>query len=360
MVVTLWLPGLQPLKLSYSDIASAWTQFSGSDEAVGQILPGLQLLFEGFRPSRYADTALQQLRFVFRRDFQHARYTLVNAAKIIDDARQSGFHWLYRIAPVFLCPDRDQLLLCADLDDPLRRNGRLPELVETINSYFSENDFDRSWQLRLSDTGQCYLLSEHQLSNHAIPFYFLKQPLVREQAYHQWQRHWQQTMNEMQMFLHQKYKASAEVFCNSLWLWGETPLDQSDECNTKPLFGHYEHIYSNSSLIRELAKMENRESADISQFQQAISQINGNVLIVMDNFVYPHLNPMVVLEQLLQLEKTLFEPLAKNCEQVDKIQWISATGRFQFISGGFFSRLWRCGKSLLGKKNQLEQYLSAL
>gem|GEM_PF-5358514 len=171
-------------------------------------------------------------------------------------------NWLYQVFAVNIVTDMDKLRFQADVSAYFNRLQMQP-LVDQINRYFSQNPQDESWHLELlsqPDGDPDYMLilqSDHALpvqmpridkQHFAIiePRFYVKSGQVNSE-------YWQQTLNELQMFLFQsalmqQQRSHSQPHANAFWIQGKTPAEPIK----KPIVHDFDQVLTNDVQLLKL------------------------------------------------------------------------------------------------------------
>ena len=204
---------------------------------------------------------------------------LADADTIADN---NAMAWCLRADPVYLAPDRDELMLSGPevLSLSMSEAGHL---ATELNVLFEED----GWCLEAITATRWYL---HLPEDPQIKTSDLSQ--VRGQSINRFLpggsegKQWHRIMNEVQMVLHAsevniERQSQGQLPVSSLWFWGGGVL---------PEFSHssWSQVWSNEVLSRGLAKMTRTPCFPVPENSKAwLSQVNspGEHMIVCDDFI---------------------------------------------------------------------------
>ncbi|MCK4586504.1 MAG: hypothetical protein KAU29_04135 [Gammaproteobacteria bacterium] len=204
---------------------------------------------------------------------------LADADTIADSRAMS---WCLRADPVYLAPDRDELVLSGPEVLSLSMS-EAEHLATELNILFEED----GWHLEAITATRWYL---HLPEDPQINTSDLSQ--VRGQSINRFLpsgaegKQWHRILNEVQMVLHAsevniERQSHGQLSVSSLWFWGGGKL---------PEFGHscWSQVWSSDVLSRGLAKVTRTPCLPVPKNSKAwLSQVNapGEHLIVCDDFI---------------------------------------------------------------------------
>jgi len=233
---------------------------------------------------------------------------------------QNHPQWVYKINPVYLHPDMDQLILSADLSQQIE-NHEAQQICQSINDYFNDSEQDKSWKLHYFAENHFYLISQCKIEMTTTTLdKVLGLPITHQLPKGKDADYWNQTLNEIQMFLfsmplNQKRKEQGKTPINSLWIWGggEFPLaikpGQENHINRE-----WNLVYSTNYLIEDFCQFLNIPHQRLDQFKPLKE---SNQLLVIDELqtAYAAKDFYHWLESIENLENTLFTPLVQALKQ---------------------------------------------
>jgi|GEM_PF-3025925 len=236
--------------------------------------------------------------------------------------------WIYKLNPVFLYPDMDQLILANDLSHDLKAI-EAEEICQAINEYFNESEQDKTWQIVNPCDNQLFLISNKTASILTSPLeYVLGLPINQFLPRGKEANYWNQTLNEIQMLLftlpfNNARKEKGQTAVNSLWPWGGGifPLKTTNGSNLA-----WDRVFTDHSMVEKLAQFDSIQSDSLESFYDYNFSSSENYLLVSNHLLQAFNNNDVYswFEEIKRLEQQIFTPALqalkdKNLSQINFI-----------------------------------------
>lgn len=261
----------------------------------------------------------------------------------LGDTGKTTSHWIVRADPVYLMPNRDELMLTGPESLSLTR-PEAEHLVAVLNDFFRED----GWHIEVATPERWYLhvpvkpdIRTHNISkvlDNAIGAFLPDGPDGK---------HWRRAMNEVQMVLHRndvnvQRQLENQLPVNSIWFWGEGDL---------PDFGHsrWSQLWSSEPLSLGLAHLTRtpREKLPVSGHEW-VSQVNtpGEHLLVYNHLQHQlHENHDAWNKSLSDFQENWLKPLLQALRDgsIDELTLVPCNGdTYRLSSTGL--RRWWCRK----------------
>lgn len=236
------------------------------------------------------------------------------------EKEQTQKRWIYRINPVYLHPDMDQLVLLADLSQDLtKEEGQ--QLCSEINHYFNHSELDQRWFLQYAGPDKIFLISEREIKITTTPISeAIGKPIARRLVVGEDQAYWNQTLNEIQMFLfnmslNQNRQNQGKTTINSLWMWGGGwyPGQPHINSDSNLLSLDWQKLYIQPPIFSDFSQWLGIDSAAPRQIIEDLQKKVdfGNTLVVFEDLkeAYEQKDFFTWLEKLKTIDQELIPHL---------------------------------------------------
>jgi len=211
------------------------------------------------------------------------------------------------------------------------------QICSAINAYFNQSVQDKSWQLAYFGQHHFYLISSCQIKIKTTPLETnLGQPIARNLFIGIDADYWNQTLNEIQMFLfsmplNQQRSEQGQTIINSLWVWGGGPyplprLSRPDNGSSKA----WNRVFSNHKLIQQLCHYTDIEHLLLNDYKHDMVKnkpSEQHQLIVLNDLenAYSQKDFYTWLEVIKNYETQWFAPLldALNKKNISSLNVIT-------------------------------------
>ncbi len=338
--LTIFIPGLSETRLTsslwgqYGEELTAFNHFfSKAKTSKNKALPTLSRYFELFQ--------LLEKNWESPNNLPLASISYSNCLSQNNLKKgESSNIWVYNVSPVFLHPDMAQLVLAEDLTQQIS-DSQAKIICHTINVFFNETDQDHLWELVYYARNQWFITSKQQLINQPIPSNEIGRPLIRPKTDNAMSRYWVQTLNEIQMLIHNAPKLESK--CNSLWLWGESQIN-SKEYTTKA--NRWDIVFSGNIIVKQLAQYTKTKYINNFDLPSVLDETQEySCLIILDELesAIKSEDTFTIIEVLQQYERKYFIPLkaAILANPSLSVELISTTGHSYFINRKYLKHWWK-------------------
>ena len=265
----------------------------------------------------------------------------------LDDEALLQGKWMLRADPVFIAPDRDQLLMSriekADLS-----MSEAKQLAEHINGFFNSYEEESFWTLKVVNPQRWYIISDKAIAMEAAPpEKVYGKPLKKFLPIGKDSEHWRNLFNEFQMILHQspvneKRMQYKKLPINSLWLWGAGPYIEQESIKAQYSF---DKVYTNNAVATGLARLANTRVAEFQVYQSLkdnkyknrlyVIESPGNCLHNQDLFTW--------VSELKNLERDFFKPLLTDLKagSLSQLDIVSPEGNCLTVNRKMLNRWWK-------------------
>ncbi|MFK5985488.1 MAG: hypothetical protein QM479_08680 [Pseudomonadota bacterium] len=310
---TFFIPGLNKTRLN----TSLWGQFGDELSAFNSLFSKAKII-DGLA----LDSCIRYFELVELFDLHYTRAIDLPFANIFysnflseqpkTDKTAQNF-WVYNVSPVVLYPDMDQLILADNLTEQIN-DEQAKEICQVINSFFTETEQDKTWQLVYYAKNQWFIISEQQLINQPMPADRMGKALTRSTVKNDMASYWIQTLNEIQMLLfslgqkQQQKSTQALSVCNSLWIWGESYFSCFEQ---QPHLNRWDTIYSDNFLLQQLAQYTHTPCKANNKFNLIEQQTAANSLIVLNELeeAIRSEDALAIVDVLKAYEERYFVPI---------------------------------------------------
>ena len=255
--------------------------------------------------------------------------------------------WLLRADPVFIAPDRDQLIMTR-IEEADLSMSEAEQLVDQINGFFKSYQEESFWTLKAVNPQRWYIISDKAIElDSAPPEKVYGKPLKNFLPSGKDSDHWRNLFNEFQMILHQSPVnqmriQSKKLPINSLWLWGAVPYIAQEALKSQCVF---DKVYTNNPVATGLARQGDADVSELQAYQSSMEDSYDNRLYVIESpgECLHNQDLFSWVSELKKLEHDFFKPLLSDLKsgKLRQLELVSPSGNYLTIDRKHLRRWWK-------------------